>query len=292
LRLVTFEDDSGVRFGVLEEDLVRDVVTEDSDLPAALLDVVRGGEAALERIEAALPESPPLPVSTVSLLAPIPELPGNVIAIGRNYRDHAQEFARSGFDSSGNTDVPSHPVIFTKARSSVTGPGSPVQTSNDPTHTTDYEGEFCVVIGKETRSVPASNVFDHIFGYTIINDVTARELQSRHIQWFVGKSPDTFCPMGPCIVTADEMPDLSAIELRTVVNGETRQAFSLSDMIFDIPTLVATLSEVMTLRPGDLIATGTGLGVGIGFDPPRFLEPGDVVEITVDGIGTLSNPVE
>ncbi|MGH8912712.1 MAG: fumarylacetoacetate hydrolase family protein, partial [Acidimicrobiia bacterium] len=130
------------------------------------------------------------------------------------------------------------------------------------------------------------------FGYTIINDVTARELQSRHVQWFVGKSPDTFCPMGPCIVTADELADLSATELRTTVNGEKRQAFPLSDMIFDIPTLVVTLSDVMTLGPGDLIATGTGPGVGIGFDPPRYLESGDVVEVSVDGIGTLSNPVE
>lgn len=292
MRLVTFEDDSGARFGVLEGESIRDVVAADPGLPTDLLDVIRGGEATLERIKEALAGSPTLPGTGLRLLAPIPEPPGNVIAVGRNYRDHAQEFTKSGYDASEKAVVPPHPVIFTKAGSSVVGPGSPIMTSNDPTNSTDYEGEFGVVIGKETRSVSPSEVFDHVFGYTIINDVTARDLQSRHVQWFVGKSPDTFCPMGPCIVTADEMPDLSKTELRTRVNGETRQAFSLSDMIFDIPTLVGILSETMTLRPGALIATGTGPGVGIGFDPPRFLEPGDLVEISVDGIGTLSNPVE
>lgn len=292
MRLVTFEDSSGRRFGVLEGESIRDVVAGDPELPMELLEVIRGGQETLGRIRRAMAASPSLPVGDVRLLAPIPEPAGDVIAVGRNYREHAEEFTESGFDASEKAVVPPVPVIFTKARSSVIGPGSPIVSSNDPTKTTDYEGEFGVVIGKETRSVSASDVFDHIFGYTIINDVTARELQSRHVQWFVGKSPDTFCPMGPCIVTSDELPDLSATELRTIVNGEARQAFSLSDMIFDIPSLVVTLSEVMTLRPGDLIATGTGPGVGIGFDPPRFLQAGDLVEISVDGIGTLSNPVE
>lgn len=292
MRLVTFEDEACSRFGVLEQDQIRDVLAVDSELPAALLDVVRSGEQTLERIGNALAVAPSVPLSHVRLLAPIPEPSGNVIAVGRNYRDHAQEFTKSGFDASEKAVVPQHPVIFTKARSSVVGPGTPIRTANDPTSSTDYEGELAVVIGKEARSVAAPDAFAHIFGYTIINDITARELQSRHVQWFVGKSPDTFCPMGPCIVTADEVPDLFGTELRTSVNGEIRQEFSLSDMIFDVSTLVATLSEVMTLRPGDLIATGTGPGVGIGFDPPRFLEPGDLVEVTIDGIGTLSNPVE
>lgn len=292
MRLVTFEDEAGPRFGVLEHDVIRDVLAEDLGLPTALLDVVRGGKHTLERIRHALAVAPSVPVSGVRLLAPIPEPAGNVIAVGRNFRDHAHEFTKSGFDASEKAVIPEHPVIFTKARSSVVGPDTPIRISNDPTNSTDYEGELAVVIGREARSVPASDVFAYIYGYTIINDVTARELQSRHVQWYVGKSPDTFCPMGPCIVTVDEMPDLSVTELRTTVNGEIRQKFSLSDMIFDVPTLVATLSEVMTLRPGDLIATGTGPGVGIGFDPPRFLQPGDLVEITVAGIGTLSNPVE
>ena len=291
LRLVTFDDGAPPRFGVLEGDSIRDVVAADHDLPADLLDVIRGGKTTMARIEEALPSAPTLPLSGVTLLAPIPKPPGNVIAVGRNYRDHAQEFSDSGFDASEKAVIPPHPVIFTKAVSSVVGPGALIVTANDPTDSTDYEGEFGVVIGKEARSVSPSEAFDHVFGYTIINDVTARTLQSRHVQWFVGKSPDTFCPMGPCLVTKDEIADLSTTELRTTVNGELRQSFALADMIFDIPTLIATISEVMTLSPGDVIATGTGTGVGIGFDPPKFLRAGDIVEITVDGIGTLTNQV-
>ena len=132
---------------------------------------------------------------------------------------------------------------------------------------------------------------DHVFGYTIVNDVTARELQKRHVQWFVGKGPDTFCPMGPCLTSADELPDIGASWLRTWVNGELRQEAPIADLIFDVPALISTLSQVMTLEPGDVIATGTPLGAGLGFDPPRYLRAGDLVAVAVDGIGTLSNPV-
>jgi 2-keto-4-pentenoate hydratase/2-oxohepta-3-ene-1,7-dioic acid hydratase in catechol pathway len=130
-----------------------------------------------------------------------------------------------------------------------------------------------------------------VFGWTIVNDVTARDLQQKHVQWFVGKSPDTFCPMGPCITTIDELPDIRSSSLQTTVNGELRQKVSISDLIFDVESLIVTLSEVMTLEPGDVIATGTGVGVGIGFDPPKFLTSGDLVEVSIDGIGTLRNPV-
>lgn len=292
MKLITFEDGAGPRFGVLEDEVVRDVVATGSGLPSDLLDVIRGGEDLLTRTRDSVDDAPAIPLAEVTLLAPIPQPPRNVIAVGRNYRDHAKEFSDSGFDASEKAMIPSHPIIFTKAASSVIGPEEPILLANDPTGTTDYEGELGVVIGKETRSVSPSEVFDHIFGYTIINDVTARDLQARHVQWFIGKSPDTFCPIGPCITTTDDMPDLGETQLRTTVNGDLRQSFPMSDMIFDICTLVVTLSQVMTLAPGDLIATGTGTGVGIGFDPPRFLERGDRVEIQVDGIGTLSNPVE
>lgn len=292
MKLITFEDGAGPRFGVLEDEVVRDVVATGSGLPSDLLDVIRGGEDLLTRTKDSVDDAPAIPLAEVTLLAPIPQPPRNVIAVGRNYRDHAKEFSDSGFDASEKAMIPSHPIIFTKAASSVIGPEEPILLANDPTGTTDYEGELGVVIGKETRSVSPSEVFDHIFGYTIINDVTARDLQARHVQWFIGKSPDTFCPIGPCITTTDDMPDLGETQLRTTVNGDLRQSFRMSDMIFDICTLVVTLSQVMTLAPGDLIATGTGTGVGIGFDPPRFLERGDRVEIQVDGIGTLSNPVE
>ena len=215
----------------------------------------------------------------------------NIVAVGRNYRDHAREFSDSGFDASEKQMIPEHPVIFTKAPTSVIGPDESIVLANDPTGTTDYEGEMAVVIGRTARNVSTDEALDHVFGWTIVNDVTARELQKRHIQWFVGKSPDTFCPIGPVITTIDELPDIGASWLRTKVNGELRQEAPISDLIFDVPTLIATLSSVLTLEPGDLIATGTGQGVGIGFDPPRYLAAGDVVEISIDGIGTLRNPV-
>jgi 2-keto-4-pentenoate hydratase/2-oxohepta-3-ene-1,7-dioic acid hydratase in catechol pathway len=188
--------------------------------------------------------------------------------------------------------VPDHPVVFTKAPTSVVGPDEAIVLANDPSGSTDYEGEMGVVIGTTARNVSRENALDHVFGWTIVNDVTARELQKKHVQWFIGKSPDTFCPMGPCITTRDELPDIRTSSMRTTVNGETRQEAPITDLIFDTESLIVTLSEVMTLEPGDVIATGTGLGVGIGFDPPIFLKHGDVVEVSIDGIGTLRNPVE
>ena len=147
------------------------------------------------------------------------------------------------------------------------------------------------MIGKGGRNIAQKDAYDHVYGYTIVNDATARTLQNRHKQWFLGKSLDGYCPMGPCIVTADEIDDVTQLRLLTKVNGEVRQDAYVSQLIFDIPTLIETLSSVMTLEPGDLIATGTCAGVGIGFDPPRFLKSGDVVAITIDPIGTLENPV-
>ena len=182
-------------------------------------------------------------------------------------------------------------MVFTKPPTAVIGPGQAIDTANDPSDTTDYEGELAVVIGTEGKHIPAEAAWGHVFGYTIVNDVTARAIQRRHGQWFVGKGIDTFCPMGPCIVTADEIDDVKSLWVRTTVNGEERQAASVADLIFDIPTLIATLSAVMTLEPGDVIATGTPSGVGMGFDPPRYLKPGDLVEVTVDRIGKLTNPV-
>jgi 2-keto-4-pentenoate hydratase/2-oxohepta-3-ene-1,7-dioic acid hydratase in catechol pathway len=148
-----------------------------------------------------------------------------------------------------------------------------------------------VVIGRRAKGVQREDALEHVFGWTIVNDVTARDLQKRHVQWFVGKSPDTFCPIGPCITTRDELPDITASWLRTHVNGELRQEAPISALIFDTESLIVTLSAVMELEPGDVIATGTGLGTGIGFNPPIYLAHGDVVEVSIDGIGTLRNPV-
>ncbi|MDX1484568.1 MAG: fumarylacetoacetate hydrolase family protein [Alphaproteobacteria bacterium] len=228
----------------------------------------------------------------VRLLAPIPAPAKNILCVGKNYHAHAREFQGSGFDkSSAGTDVPDLPIIFTKPSTSVIGPGDPVPSGLDPTRTTDYEGELAVVIGPGGRTIAAADAFDHVYGYTIINDVTAREIQRRHAQWFLGKSLDGFCPMGPAIVTADEVGDVAELRLTTRVNGELRQDARVGQLIFDIPTLIETLSLAMTLDAGDIISTGTPEGVGIGFTPPKYLKPGDVVTIEIDRLGVLENPI-
>lgn len=289
MRLVRFDRGGNTGLGTLEGDAVVDLSAADPDLPTDMVDLIAGFDP--ERVGAAVSTAPRRPLGEIRLLAPL-VMRKNVVAVGRNYRDHAQEFSDSGFDASEKEMVPDNPVIFTKAPTSVIGPEEPIILANDPTATTDYEGEMAVVIGQRCRRVPREGALDVVFGWTIVNDVTARELQKRHVQWYVGKSPDTFCPMGPCITTRDELPDIRESWMRTEVNGELRQEAPISALIFDVETLISVLSEVMTLEPGDVIATGTGKGVGIGFDPPKYLQPGDVVEIAIDGIGTLRNPVE
>ncbi|HEX9866288.1 MAG TPA: fumarylacetoacetate hydrolase family protein [Acidimicrobiia bacterium] len=286
MRLARFEKEEKRGLGVVEDDTVVDLSS--SGLPEDSIDLIAQWDRA--EVDAAVSRGSRLPLAEVHLLAPIVPRK-NIMAVGRNYRDHAQEFSDSGFDASEKQMIPDHPVIFTKSPTSVIGPGDAIVLANDPTGTTDYEGEMAVVIGRPARNVAASSALDHVFGWTILNDVTARDLQKRHVQWFVGKSPDTFCPMGPWVITIDELPDIGSSWMRTVVNGEVRQEAPISALIFGVETLIATLSEVMTLEPGDVIATGTGKGVGIGFDPPRYLASGDVVEISIDGIGTLRNPV-
>jgi 2-keto-4-pentenoate hydratase/2-oxohepta-3-ene-1,7-dioic acid hydratase in catechol pathway len=286
MRLVRFEKGEKRGLGVVEDDTVVDLSS--SGLPEDSIDLIARWDRA--EVDAAVSRGTRLPLAEVHLLAPLVPRK-NIMAVGRNYRDHAQEFSDSGFDASEKQMIPDHPVIFTKSPTSVIGPGDAIVLANDPTGTTDYEGEMAVVIGRSARNVARSSALDHVFGWTILNDVTARDLQKRHVQWFVGKSPDTFCPMGPWVTTIDELPDIGSSWMRTVVNGEIRQEAPISALIFGVETLIATLSEVMTLEPGDVIATGTGKGVGIGFDPPRYLASGDVVEISIDGIGTLRNPV-
>jgi 2-keto-4-pentenoate hydratase/2-oxohepta-3-ene-1,7-dioic acid hydratase in catechol pathway len=288
MRLVTFEHEGTRKIGSLEGDQVLDLAAADPDLPHDMVDLIAHWSA--DRMNSAAADAMRHPLSEVRLLAPL-KVRKNVIAVGRNYRDHAKEFSDSGFDASEKQMIPDNPVVFTKAPTSVIGPDDPIVLANDPTGTTDYEGEMAVVIGRECRNATREDALSYVFGWTIVNDVTARDLQKRHVQWFIGKSPDTFCPMGPCITTIDELPDIRQSWMTTTVNGEQRQNAPISALIFDTESLIVTLSEVMTLEPGDVIATGTGLGVGIGFNPPRYLQPGDVVEVTIDGIGTLRNPV-
>ncbi|HEU4895635.1 MAG TPA: fumarylacetoacetate hydrolase family protein [Acidimicrobiia bacterium] len=284
MRLARFDSGNGPRVGIVMDDEIADV----SRLGGDTVDLIAGWDH--ETMTAAVADAPRSAMGEARLLAPITPRK-NIVAVGRNYRDHAAEFSASGFDASEKQVIPDHPVIFTKAPTSVIGPDDHIVLANDPTGTTDYEGEMAVVIGRGGKGIPEDKALEHVFGWTIVNDVTARDLQKRHVQWFVGKSPDTFCPMGPWIVTIDELPVIEDSWMRTRVNGEIRQEAPISALIFGVRRLIATLSEVMTLEPGDVIATGTGLGVGIGFDPPRYLAPGDVVEIMIDGIGTLRNPV-
>ena len=231
--------------------------------------------------------APRLPLNAVTLEAPIPRPARNILCVGRNYRAHASELASSVFKGN-DSSADSWPIVFTKFPECVVGPGATVELHKGISDQIDYESELAVVIGKGGRNLSASSAMDHVFGYTIINDVTARDVQMRHQQWDLGKSFDTFCPMGPWIVTADEL-DGRNTTIRSFVNGEKRQEASTRDMIFDIPTLIETCSRGITLYPGDIIATGTPAGVGMGMNPPVYLKRGDVMRIEIDGIGTLEN---
>ena len=293
MRLVTFSDAQGMRVGV--HDAASDTIVDlavGTRLPRDMTAFVALGKNGLSRARRAVRSGEGrIPASGVKLHAPIPRPAKNILCVGKNYHDHAKEFQASGVDATGKEVVPEVPIMFTKWPNSVIGSGEPIPSANDYTNSTDYEGELAVVIGEGGRNIEAKDAYDHVYGYTIVNDVSARTLQNRHRQWFLGKSLDGYCPMGPCIVTADEVKDIGKLHLITRVNGEVRQDAYVSELIFDIPTLIATLSRVMTLEAGDLIATGTCAGVGIGFDPPRYLKKGDTVAITIEPIGTLENPV-
>ena len=212
------------------------------------------------------------------------------MCVGKNYHEHAREFAGSGFDASAKQTIPDAPVIFTKALSAVVGQGDEVRVSDDATATSDYEGELGIVLGPGGHQVSEADAQGHVYGYTIVNDVTIRDLQKRHVQFFIGKSAATYCPIGPVLLTADEVDDAGSLRVQTRINGELRQDAPVKDLIFDIPRLISSISAAVRLEAGDVIATGTPAGVGLGFDPPRFLAPGDVMEVTIDGIGTLTNP--
>ncbi|MDP4104747.1 MAG: fumarylacetoacetate hydrolase family protein [Bacillota bacterium] len=228
------------------------------------------------------------PFKDIELLAPIIKPNRNIFCLGINYREHAYEFEKT---SDASKAIPKDPIVFSKLPTTVIGPEQPILSHSQVTSELDYEGEFAIIIGKEGTNIRKEDAFDYIFGYTIINDVTARDLQRKHKQWLLGKGLDSFGPMGPYIVTKDQLPDPQNLSLLTKVNGEVRQNSNTELLIFDIPTIIATLSNGITLKPGDIIATGTPKGVGMGFEPPKFLKPGDVVEIEIEGIGVLRNHV-
>lgn len=292
MRFVTFEQNKETKVGleILGKGII-DLQKVDKKIPNSLNEIIKSFDSfknILEQSNAS--QNIHYSLNEVKLLAPIPVPIRDIICVGKNYAEHAKEVQRSSYSTlQGKQAVPDQPIIFTKATTSVIGPNEKIELKNDASQSTDYEGELGVIIGKRSKNISKSNAFDIIFGYTILNDVTARKLQNNHKQWFIGKSPDTYCPIGPAVITKDEIKDINTVKLQTFVNGEERQVGIVQDMVFDIPTLIETLTKSMTLVEGDIIATGTPSGVGIGFDPPKFLKAGDKVSVKIDPIGTLEN---
>ena len=246
-----------------------------------MLDVLGGGSEARSRIESWVESSTEAyPLNSVTLLAPVPR-PPKLICVGLNYRDHALE---------SKMEIPKVPTIFSKFPSAVIGPGEPIVLPKNSTQP-DYEAEFAFVIGRGGRHIPAERWQAHVFGYTVINDVSARDFQMATTQWLMGKTFDTFAPMGPHIVSADEITDPHALDISLSINGEVLQHSNTRELIFKIPELVAYLSSVVTLEPGDVVSTGTPAGVGVARKPQRFLRAGDDVVVRVERIGELRNPV-
>jgi 2-keto-4-pentenoate hydratase/2-oxohepta-3-ene-1,7-dioic acid hydratase in catechol pathway len=291
LNLITFADAAGSRAGVLlSGGRVLDLAVA---MPPArdMLAVIDGGAAMLAAIRA-LAANPPanalLALASVALQAPIPKPRRNVFCVGRNYMDHVAEGDRTrGITQS---EVPKYPQFFTKAADCVIAPGANVPTHEGVTKWLDYEVELVAIIGTAGRDIPKEKALEHVFGWTIGNDVTGRDLQRRHGQWFKGKSLDRSCPLGPVIVPAS---DLNAADLAIglKLNGEQRQASRTSKMIFDVTEIIHQLSSGFTLLPGDVIMTGTPEGVGYAMQPPQTMKAGDVMELTIEGIGTLTNTI-
>lgn len=262
-------------------------------LPKNMIDIISGGDDLLTEIiklveiggkEAKL-ESVTAEVNEIKLLPPIPRPQKNIFCVGKNYREHAIEMG-------SEADIPEDLIVFTKAPTTVIGQLDEIPNHKTVTESLDYEGELAIVIGKSGRDIRSEAAIEYIYGYTIVNDVTARDLQSRHKQFFLGKSLDGTCPIGPWIVHKSAIPNPENLTIETKVNGEVRQQCNTNQFIFSIGEIIETLSRGMTLEVGDIIATGTPAGVGKGFNPPRFLKPGDRIEINIQGIGTLTNQVK
>jgi 2-keto-4-pentenoate hydratase/2-oxohepta-3-ene-1,7-dioic acid hydratase in catechol pathway len=287
VRIATFVHEGQRRVG--------QVAADGQSVTAFALDAAQAARGALPLIEAAasgaaLPAltGPAIPLASVHVEAPLPVPRRNLWCVGRNYHEHAKELQASVFKDN-NANPATWPIVFTKVPECVIANGDDVVLPGAAvSEQIDYEAELAVVIGVGGKNITREDAMSHVYGYTIVNDVTARDVQMRHQQWDMGKSFDTFCPMGPWIVTADEL-DGQHTRVRCWVNDSLRQDGRTEDLIFDIPTLIETISRGITLYPGDVIATGTPAGVGLGLKPPVFLKKGDVVRIEIDGIGTLQN---
>jgi len=288
MKLVTFSTNgSNSRIGALqkrdERHVIIDLCRAEPRLATAMIPFLEGGTPALALARDAIEKadaSDVLELSDVNLEAPIPQ-PGKIICIGLNYRDHAAE---------SKLPIPDFPTVFSKYANAAVGPGAPIIIPQ-VTDKVDYEGELAFVIGKQGRYIPEAKAMDHVAGYMAFNDVSARDFQMRTSQWTMGKTFDTFAPMGPALVTADEIQEPHDLDIRVKIGEEVLQSSNTRHLIFSIPKLVAYLSQAMTLDPGDVVATGTPSGVGFARQPPRFLRPGDVVRVEIEGIGSLENPV-
>ncbi|MBP8108147.1 MAG: fumarylacetoacetate hydrolase family protein [Caldilineaceae bacterium] len=287
MKLVTFVLEGNLRLGALTtadgRERVYDLNHLDPRIPDNILAFLEAGQAALTLAHQALATATPnqgLDPSEVQIKAPIPR-PGKIICIGQNYLAHAQE---------ANASASPFPIIFSKFNNTVIAHRDSIVIPSSVKEP-DYEGELAVVIGRRGRNIPEAEALNYVAGYMPLNDVSARDLQMRTSQWVLGKSPDTFCPMGPALVTADEIPDVQNLSIRTIIGGEVLQEGHTSLMIFTVAHLIADMSQVMTLEPGDVIATGTPAGIGAARTPPRWLKPGDVVRIEIEKIGVLENPV-
>ena len=296
MRLVTYEIEHREGLGVMSRDgkWIFPLRSMDMDYKTMQQLIENISESEKQLLEYMSSQDPykirgAAPIEEVKLLAPIPHPRQDVICLGINYMDHAEEYAR--FKKEEFNGERPYAVYFSKRVNQAVNPGDGIPSHSDIVKDLDYEAEMAVIIGKEASHVPENQVKDYIFGYTIINDVSARTIQNRHKQWYFGKSLDGFLPMGPCIATVDELEFPPKVQVQSRVNGELRQNENTSRLLFGVAYIVSELSQGMTLKPGTIIATGTPAGVGMGFNPPKFLKPGDVVECSVEGIGSITNPV-
>ncbi len=281
MRLVTFTQNGATRPGVLADDIeIVDLNRADPALPADMLALLEGGDAMLDRARAALGSARErIALADVTLEAPVPR-PRKVLAIGLNYRDHAEE---------SRQQIPKHPVVFAKMPTCITGPGAPVHRPK-VSGALDWEGELCFVIGRRARHVAAADAASCVAGYMCGNDVSVRDWQLRSATWMIGKSFDTHGPTGPWLVTRDGV-DAGNLDVKTFVNGELKQHSNTGQLIFDVGAIIEYLSAAFTLEPGDVIFTGTPAGVGAAMKPPQFMKSGDIVRVEIEGLGVLENPV-
>lgn len=285
MKLVTFEQAGRIGIGLLRDDQIIDLTALAPDM-VGLIELGEQGAARARAMAGAAVTF--IPLTDVKLLAPIHEPRRNVMCVGKNYAEHTRE----SYEARGeNVEAIDYPVIFTKTTTCINGPYDDIPYNATVSEKIDYEAELAVIIGRRVKNATREEAQAAVFGYTVLNDVTARDLQTLHKQFFKGKSLDGSCPIGPWIVTADEIADPYALRITCRVNGELRQDSTAETMTFDIPTIIGHLSRGMTLLPGDIIATGTPSGVGFARTPPEFLQPGDLVEVEIENIGTLRTPI-